>query len=145
MNKKVRIKRIDKSLPLPEYQTSGAAWFDLAARERVVIPAHKVAYVPLNVAIAPPTGHFLLLAARSSLQKRGLTMANGVGIGDADFSGNEDEYRAALRNFTDSDVVVERGDRIVQGLFIPVTHVDFVEVEEMDKKTRGGFGSTGVQ
>ncbi len=145
MIKKVRIKRIDKSLPLPEYKTSGAAGFDLAARERVVLPAHKVGYVPLNVAIAPPAGHFLLLAARSSLQKRGLTMANGVGVGDADFSGNDDEYRAALYNFTDADVVVERGDRIVQGLFIPVTHADFVEVDDMERKTRGGFGSTGVR
>ncbi|HEY9585212.1 MAG: hypothetical protein A3D65_02390 [Candidatus Lloydbacteria bacterium RIFCSPHIGHO2_02_FULL_50_13] len=145
MNKKIRIKRIDKSLPLPEYKTAGAAGFDLSARERATIPTHKVGYVPLNVAIAPPEGHFLLLAARSSLQKRGLTMANGVGIGDADFSGNDDEYQAALYNFTDADVVVERGERIVQGIFIPVTHADFEEVDDMNNRTRGGFGSTGVR
>lgn len=145
MKKKVRIKRIDKSLPLPEYKTAGAAGFDLAARERVVIPAGGVGYVPLNIAIEPPQGHFLLLAARSSLQKKGLTMANGVGIGDADFAGNDDEYRAALHNFTDEDVVVERGERVVQGLFIPLAHAEFLEVDDMGNASRGGFGTTGKE
>lgn len=145
MTKKIRIKRIDKSLPLPEYKTAGAAGFDLTARVSMTIPAHSLGYVPLNVVIEPPEGHFLLLAARSSLQKRGLTMANGVGIGDADFAGNDDEYQAALYNFTDTPVVIEKGDRIVQGIFIPLTHADFDEVDDMDQKTRGGFGSTGVR
>lgn len=143
MTPKALIKRFDKQLPLPEYKTSGAAGFDLSARERVVIRAHEVGYVPLNVAIEPPEGYFVLLAGRSSLHKRGLTMANGVGIGDADFSGNDDEYHAALYNFTDVEVVIPRGDRIMQGVFVPVLQANFEEVDEMKNKTRGGFGSTG--
>lgn len=143
MNKKVRIKRFDKSLPLPEYKTPGAAGFDLSARERVTIGVHEYGYVPLNVAIEPPEGHFMLLAGRSSLHKRGLMSVNGVGIGDADFSGNDDEYHAALYNFTNAPVVIEKGDRIMQGIFIPVTQVDFVDVDDMGKKSRGGFGTTG--
>lgn len=71
-------------------------------------------------------------------------MANGVGIGDADFSGNDDEYHAALYNFTNTDVIVERGDRIMQGVFVPVTQAIFEEVDEMKNNTRGGFGSTGT-
>ncbi|MEK7118370.1 MAG: hypothetical protein AAB869_02060 [Patescibacteria group bacterium] len=54
MTKKARTKRFDKSLPLPEYKTSGAAGFDFSARESVSIGAHEVGYVPLNVVIEPP-------------------------------------------------------------------------------------------
>lgn len=143
MTKKAHIKRFDKNLPLPEYKTVGAAGFDLSARERVTIGAHKVGHVPLNVAIEPPEGYFVLLAGRSSLHKRGLTTANGVGIGDADFSGNDDEYHTALYNFTDVEVVIPRGGRIMQGVFVPVLQANFEEVDEMKNKTRGGFGSTG--
>lgn len=143
MNKKIHIHRIDKSLPLPEYKTAGAAGFDLAARVRTVFPARTVGYVPLNVAIEPPDGHFTLLAARSSLHKRGLMSANGLGIIDGDYSGNDDEYTAVLYNFTDAEVVIEAGDRIMQGVFIPYTHVEWKEVEDMGNNNRGGFGTTG--
>lgn len=138
-----KLKRVERDLPLPNYQTKGAAGFDLSSRSRVRILPHKVAYAPLNIALKPPKGHFLLLAARSSLHKRGLMLANGVGIGDGDFLGEHDEYAAALYNFTDTPVTIERGDRIVQGLFIPVTRAMFREVKHMKEKTRGGFGSTG--
>jgi dUTP pyrophosphatase len=139
----IKIKRFDKELPLPKHQTGGAAAFDLAASKTMEIAPHQVAYVPVNVAIATPEGHFLLLAARSSLHKRGLLLANGIGVGDPDFSGNEDQYVAALLNFTDAPVTVERGDRLMQGMFIAVTQFDWEEVDEMPNKTRGGFGTTG--
>lgn len=142
--KKNPIRRIDKSVSLPEYKTPGAAGFDLAARIRVAFPPRTVGYVPLNVAIAPPEGYFVLLAARSSLHKRGLMSANGLGIIDGDYSGNEDEYTAVLYNFTDAEVVVETGDRIMQGVFIPYTHGEWEEVEDMKNKNRGGFGTTGM-
>lgn len=145
MNKKIRIKRIDKSLPLPEYKTAGAAGFDLTARITTTIPARSLGYVPLNVVIEPPEGYYLALVARSSLHKRGLIPANGFGVGDRDFAGNDDEYAAVLYNFTDTDVVIERGDRIMQAVISPVLHVDFVEVDDMENKNRGGFGTTGVR
>ena len=116
---KIKIKRFDKELPLPEYKTAGAAGFDLAAKETMTIAPHAVAYVPLNVAVETPADHFLLIATRGSTHKRGLMLANSVGIGDADFCGNDDQYMAALLNFTDAPVVVQRGDRIAQGIFIP--------------------------
>ncbi|TSC73647.1 MAG: deoxyuridine 5''''-triphosphate nucleotidohydrolase, partial [Parcubacteria group bacterium Gr01-1014_44] len=98
---KVRIKRIDKSLPLPEYKTKGAVAFDLSPRVSLTILPKGVVRVPLNVAIEPPPGFMVMLAARSSLHKKGLMLANSVAIGDTDFSGDEDEYRAALYNFSD--------------------------------------------
>jgi dUTP pyrophosphatase len=140
---KVPIKRFDKNIPLPEYKTSGAAGFDLSARVRQVILPRTIAYIPLNVAIEPPEGYFVLLAARSSLHKRGLMSANGIGIIDRDYSGNTDEYTAVLYNYTDAEVVVEAGDRIMQGVFVPHVQGEFVEVGDMGNKNRGGFGTTG--
>lgn len=140
---KIKIKRFDKALPLPEYKTAGAAGFDLAAKETMTIAPHEVAYVPLNVAVETPPAHFLLIATRGSTHKRGLMLANSVGIGDADFCGDDDQYMAALLNFTDKPVVVKRGDRVAQGIFIPFTRGEWEEVDVMQSKTRGGFGSTG--
>ena len=139
----IPIRRFDKSLPLPEYKTSGAAGFDLAARERMIIQPQTISYVPLNVALEPPEGYFVLLAARSSLHKKGLMCANGIGVIDRDYAGNDDEYKAVLYNYTDEEVVVEVGDRLMQGVFIPHIQVKWNEVDDLGNPTRGGFGTTG--
>ena len=142
-NKLVMIKRFDKEIPLPEHKTQGAAAFDLCARTAVEIPPKDFKYVPLNVAVQTPPGHFLMLVARSSTHKKGLWMANGVGIGDSDFSGDGDEYQAVYYNFTDKPVLVEKGERIAQGLIVKREAVQWKEVNEMQNKTRGGWGTTG--
>ena len=139
----VKIKRFDKEVPLPEHKTEGAAAFDLYARVEVQIPPKEFKYVPLNVAIETPPGHFLLLAPRSSTHKKGLWMANGIGIGDPDFSGDEDEYHAVYYNFTEKPVAIEKGERIAQGLIVKREAVEWQEVEGMKNKTRGGWGTTG--
>lgn len=139
----IRIKRIDKELPLPEYKTPGAAAFDLSARTTTTIAAKSTGYIPLNVCIEPPVGHFAQLVPRSSLHKRGLMPANGFGVIDADYSGNDDEYKAALYNFTDEAVTIERGERIMQIVIAPYERVDFTEVDDMGNDSRGGFGTTG--
>lgn len=139
---KVKIKRIDKSLPLPKYKTAGAAAFDFSSREEVVIAPQKVGYVPLNIIVATPPGHALHVFARSGTHKKGLILANGVGIVDPDYSGPEDEIKAAYYNFSDSPVIVERGERIAQGIIRRFEAVDWEEVAEVENPTRGGFGST---
>src|SRR3989344_4137869 len=141
---KVRIKRIDKSLPLPEYKTSGAVAFYFAARVSMTILPKGVVRIPMNIALEPPEGYFLMVAARSSLHKKGLMLANGVGIGDRDFSGNKDEYMAALYNFTDHEVPVERGERLMQGIFKQYGKAEWEEVDDLGNKDRGGFGTTGA-
>src|SRR3989344_1223853 len=125
---KVRIKRIDKSLPLPEYKTAGAAAFDLASRVSVTILPKGVVRVPLNVAIEPPPGYMVMLAARSSLHKKGIMLAHSVGIVDNDFCGNGDEYIVPLYNFTDKEVGIERGERLVQGVFKKYDRAEWEEV-----------------
>ncbi len=140
---KIKIKRFDKKLPLPEHKTAGAAGFDIGAKERVEIFPGKTESVFLNIAVEIPEGYFLLLAARSSLHKKGLAMRNGIGIIDSDFRGDSDHMKAVLFNFSDAPVIIERGERIVQGIVIPFVRGEWEEVCEMPNKTRGGFGSTG--
>ena len=139
----VKIKRFDKNISLPEFKTKGAAAFDFYARENIEIPAKGLGYVPLNVAVETPEGYFLLLVARSSTHKKGIWMANSVGIIDPDFSGDSDECHAAYYNFTDKPVLVEKGERIAQGLIIKREEVEFQEVNKMENKTRGAWGTTG--
>lgn len=139
----VNIKRFDKEVPLPEYKTQGAAGFDLYARLAVEIPPKEFKYVPLNVAVQTPPGCFFILAARSSTHKKGIWMANGIGIGDSDFSGDGDEYSAVYYNFTDKPVMIEKGERIAQGLIVKREAVQWNEVSQMPNKTRGGWGTTG--
>ena len=64
---KIKIKRFDTSLPLPEYKSNGAAAMDLVARIDVTIDSHQVGMVPLNVALQLPADHWVMLSARSSL------------------------------------------------------------------------------
>jgi dUTP pyrophosphatase len=141
----VTIRRIDTDLPLPEYKTPGSVAMDCVARVAVTVEPGALAYIPLNICIKPPEGHFVFLAARSSLHKRGLFLANSVGIFDEDFSGDGDEYVAAVYNYTQQAVVVDRGDRLVQILVLPYERVAWHEVETMGHANRGGYGSTGVQ
>lgn len=139
----VAFKRFDKSLPVPEYKSSGAAAFDLYARETVTILPQSIGYIPLNIAIQVPKDHWALVSARSSLHKRGLFLANGIGVGDHDFCGPEDEYKAPVFNFTKEAVTVERGERVVQMIILQRDVVDLVENEDFTGKSRGGFGTTG--
>ncbi|MBI2674379.1 MAG: dUTP diphosphatase [Candidatus Yanofskybacteria bacterium] len=141
--KRIKIKRFDKNLPLPEYKTTGAVGFDLTARETRTIKPRQVGYIALNVAVETPKDHILFIAARGSTHKYGLMPAHGIGIGDPDYRGDNDEYAVPLYNFTRKTVVVEKGARIAQGIFVKFTRALWQEVPKLKAKNRGGFGSTG--
>lgn len=141
---KVRIKRIDKSLPLPRYETDGAVGFDFVAREATTIEAKSVGIVPSNVVVEVPTSYMLVVASRSSTpRKKGLLTPHGIGIIDHDYCGPTDEIGIQMYNFTDAPVTIEKGERIAQGVFVHIDKFDWEEVDEMNKESRGGFGSTG--
>lgn len=142
---KLKIKRFDKSLPLPVHKTSGAVAVDLCSRLDVEIQPKEIAYIPMNVAIKIPDGYFILSAPRSSAHKLGVMGINGVGIIDRDYCGNEDEYHFAAYNFTDKIVSIEKGTRLTQLLLIKCENFEFDEVDEMNEISRGGFGSTGIK
>jgi len=141
----VRIHR-RPDIPLPRYETPGAVGFDLAASEDVVVPPGGIALVPTGLVIEVPRGHFLGIFARSSTPlKRGLMVANGVGVIDEDYCGPKDEVKVQVLNFTQAPVTVARGDRIAQGLFLPVARAEWQETDGAPRSgSRGGFGSTDV-
>jgi len=139
----LRLRLFEDDLPVPGYKTAGAAGFDLYTRVTMDIAPGAIAYVPLNVAIEPPKGFWIQLCARSSLHKRGLMMGNGVGILDQDFVGDTDEYKAILYNFSDAIVTIERGERLVQAVVLPLHQVKITQVSELGNDSRGGIGTTG--
>lgn len=141
---RVKIKRIDSSLPLPQYQTDGAAAFDLYSREDTAIPAKTVALIPTNIIIEVPNGYMLAVVTRSSApKKKGLLVPHGIGIIDQDYHGEKDEIMLQVYNFTDNEVKINRGERIGQAAFVRVDRGEWEESEIMKKTSRGGFGSTG--
>ncbi|MBN2096396.1 dUTP diphosphatase [Candidatus Peregrinibacteria bacterium] len=140
---KVRIKRIDKSLPLPIYETGGSVGFDLLAREDKVIEPDAIELIPANAIVEVPNGYSLIVASRSSTpRKHGLTKPHGIGIIDQDYCGKEDEVKIQMMNFTKQPVTIKKGTKIAQGLFVRVDRLEFEEVDEITKESRGGFGST---
>ncbi|MFH0776376.1 MAG: dUTP diphosphatase [Patescibacteria group bacterium] len=142
---KVKIFRIDKTLPLPIYETAGAVGFDLLARETTEISPGEIKLIPANVIVATPPGFALLVTSRSSTpRKKGLTQPHGLGIIDQDYCGTEDEIKIQVHNFSRDRVVVERGEKIAQGLFVRCERAEFEEIEKVEKETRGGFGSTDL-
>jgi dUTP pyrophosphatase len=144
MSTRVRIHRLSASAELPRYATNGAAGFDLAASEDTTIQAGRTGLVPTGLVIEVPDGMFLGIFARSSTPlKRGLMVANGVGVVDSDYCGATDEVKIAVLNFTAAAVTVKAGDRIAQGILLPITRVEWDECGAPERDTRGGFGSTG--
>ena len=142
---RLKIKRLQSAVGLPEPATGGAAGFDLAAAADIEIPPRSIRLVGTGLVIAVPDGHFLGIFARSSTPlKRGLMVANGVGVVDRDYCGPADEIKIQVLNFTAQPVQVKKGDRLAQGLFLPVTRVTWEEADgDLREGSRGGFGATG--
>lgn len=124
---------------IPTHQTLYSAGADVCASETVTIEPGQVKLVPTG-AYTPEEWRannvVYMLAIRSSIAlKRGLSLANGVGIIDADYP---DEIKVMLHNHTDNAVVIEKGERIAQLVAVPFERVYPVKSEER----AGGFGST---
>ncbi|WP_370161973.1 dUTP diphosphatase [Limimaricola soesokkakensis] len=140
----------DRSLPLPTYQTAGAAGADLVAnldpldREAgiLLIPGAR-ALVPTGLRVAVPEGYELQLRPRSGLAlKHGITLPNSPGTIDSDYRGplGVIVMNAGLESFT-----IAHGMRIAQAVLAPVVMADFDLAADLDDTARGqgGFGSTG--
>lgn len=139
---RVNIKRIDPSLPLPEYHSPGAVAFDMYARETTSVAPGVITRIPANLVVETPKGYMLMVKDRSSTAKRkGIFVL--VGYVDQDYCGEEDELTIQVYNFTKEPVAIERGDRIAQGAFVKIDIAEWKEMEKMGEKNRGGFGSTG--
>ncbi len=128
----------------PEYKTEGAVGFDFEASVETVIQPGEIKLIPTGLVMEIPEGYFLAIVPRSSTPKKfGLDMPHSVGIIDVDYSGPGDEVFIQVRNFTNETVTINPGDRVAQGLIIPVVRANFVESDLSNNQTRGGFGTTG--
>ncbi len=144
MNISVDIFRNHPDAILPEYKTPGSCAFDLSTIEDATIAPDGIVRLRTGLVICTPKDHVLIVAARSSLPKKfGLTVVQGIGIVDEDYCGPNDEILLQLINFTNQSVTVKKGDRLAQGLIMPVIKATFNIVQNLENANRGGFGSTG--
>ena len=142
---RLKIRRLDSTISLPAYGTNESAGFDLAAAHDVAVAPGQIVLVRTGLVIEVPSGYFLGIFARSSTPlKRGLLVANGVGVIDPDYSGPHDEVMIQVLNITNREVRVARGDRLAQGIVLAAPRVTWDEVDEIREITRGGFGATGT-
>lgn len=143
MDLSVDIKRLGPDVPVPEYKTAGAIAFDIAAREGGVIAPGATAFFSTGLVVRTPPGYGLIIAGRSSNAKKQITLANGIGVIDQDYCGPEDELRLSVRNEGAEAYAVAAGERIAQGLFVPIVRAAFREVDALAAPNRGGYGTTG--
>ena len=138
----------DKNINLPERKTKYSAGYDIEAAEDCVVPAFKPGMNPTliktGIKAYMQDDEMLCLYNRSSNpKKKGLVMANSVGIIDKDYYGNPDNdghIMFAFYNMSDKDVQIKKGDMIGQGIFFKFLTTDD---DKADGERIGGFGSTG--
>ncbi len=149
MNKvKLNIKRIFDNfndIALPHYATEGSAGMDVraAVETEIVIKAGEVKLVPTNLKVEIPVGYEIQVRPRSGLAlKNGIGLLNSPGTIDSDYRG---EVGIIMSNFSKTDFVVKRGDRIAQLVLTQYTIADVIEVDTLSDSQRGegGFGHTG--
>ncbi len=143
----IRVRRLPHAagLPLPGYETAGAAGMDLLAAidEPILLEPGARILVPTGLAMALPPGHELQIRPRSGLAfKHGIVLPNAPGTIDEDYRG---ELKIIVMNAGDAPFRIERGTRIAQAVLAPVLRAEWNEVETLDDTARaaGGFGSTG--
>ena len=145
----VQIQRLPhaEGLPLPAYETAGAAGMDLRAavpeEQPITLQPGDRALVPTGLKIAVPLGFEAQVRARSGLAlKHGIICPNAPGTIDSDYRG---ECGVILANIGAEPFVIRRGERIAQMVIARHERADWLEVEVLDETARGtgGFGSTG--
>ena len=144
----LNVKVINKGhQPLPAYATSQSAGMDLRANidESIVLHPMERRLVPTGLHIALPQGLEAQIRPRSGLAlKHGITVLNTPGTIDADYRG---ELMVLLINFSDTDFVINDGERIAQMVVARHEQIEFQLVDELDDTERGagGYGHTGVK
>ena len=137
----------DKGINIPIRKTAKSAGYDIEAAEDTIIPAFKLGQKPTLVKtglkVYCPADEYIMLCNRSSNPgKRGLVLANSVGIIDSDYYGNPDNdghFMLGFYNIFDHDVEIKKGDAIGQAIFMKYLKVDN---DNAEGERVGGFGST---
>ena len=147
-NPEVKIKFLEnnKEKKLPFYATEGSAGMDLIAciDEDIVLKPLERKLIPTGIAISLPSAEYgAFIFARSGLaSKKGITLANCVGVVDSDYTG---EIKVALINLSSEQYTLTNGERIAQMVIMPVAQARLTVTDELNATQRGsgGFGSTG--
>lgn len=140
----IRVKYFEKDLEKLEKISKGD-WIDLRSAENVYLEKGEMANIRLGVGMILPNGYEAIVAPRSSTPaKFGIICANSIGIIDNSYSGDNDEWKFPA--YAIRTTQIHKGDRICQFRIIEnQPHLEFKEVEHLNSKDRGGFGSTGVR
>ena len=135
------------SITLPKRSTSKSAGYDIKSMENIIIKPREHVKIKTGLKVCMNDDEVLYIFSRSSLGlKYGVTMANSVGVIDADFYNNPDNeghFSVCLINHGDKEYEVKIGDRIAQGIFMKFLTVD--NEEEIKEIRTGGFGSTNKE
>ena len=138
----VQVKRLVEAAKIPVRATEGAAFCDVYAVKDTLLKRNLVTSIPTGLGFAIPTGYEMEIRPRSGLSQHKILLANSPGTLDSDYRG---ELKILLLNLGNRDYLVKIGDRIAQIGIRPNPEINFREVSELPKTTRGsgGFGSTG--
>ena len=142
---KIKIKKLDPKVEIPQYKTEGSSGMDLIAfvKEALKIKPNSSELIPTGISIAIPQDTEIQIRPRSGLAvKSQISVLNTPGTIDSDYRG---ELKVILFNHGVDDFIVNNGDRIAQMVLMPVLKASFEEVDELPDTVRGsgGFGSTG--
>ena len=142
---KVLVKKLDSSVKLPEYKTSGSSGMDLMAfiKNPIKIAPGTVELIPTGLSIAIPEDLEIQIRPRSGLAaKSSIGVLNTPGTIDSDYRG---ELKIILFNHGNKDFIINNNDRVAQMVLMPVLKMELEEVDQLPETLRGsgGFGSTG--
>lgn len=138
----VKFKLLHPNARVPSKAHADDAAFDLTAVDRHYDDVAEGYWYRLGIASEIPPGNVGLLFPRSSVCKRGVTLANAVGVIDAGYRG---EWQAFFRPAVLDPAPFEVGERILQLIILPLPSVSITITEELSDSTRGagGYGSSG--
>ena len=141
----IKIKYLTDKIDKLAYIDGKSDWIDLRASEEVTLKQGEFALVPLGVAMELPKGYEAHIVPRSSTYKNfGVIQANHCGVVDGSYCGDNDMWRMPVIAMRDTQIHVN--DRICQFRIMKnQPEILFEEVEHLEGKDRGGFGTTGKQ
>ena len=141
----IKIKYFTEDIEKLDYIGGKSDWIDLRASEEVSLKKGEFALIPLGVAMELPEGYEAHVVPRSSNFKNfGIIMTNPVGIIDGSYCGDNDMWRMPV--LAVRDTTIHKNDRICQfRIFKNQPQIEFVQMEHLEGKDRGGVGSTGRQ
>jgi len=139
---KLKVKKLSREAKLPTKATEGSVCYDVFSTKRILFSPNEKNMIHTGLVFEVPKGYGMDIRPRSGLASRGLIILNSPGTLDSDYRG---ELLISCANISNRNILVDKGDRIVQIRLFKVIDLEFEEVEEISETVRGkgGFGSTG--